>query len=85
MIGWAIVSIPSDTTPSDRKKSDNAHITQPVIAFSRNTSAEAAATTPTDASPCIHSNSAQPTTATISNPFSDTRITSIVVKIRISR
>ncbi len=85
MIGWAIVSIPSATTPSERKNVDSAHMIQPVIAFSRNVSAVAAATTPTLAAPCIHSASAQPTTPTISRPFSTTSVTSMMVKIRISR
>ena len=80
-----MVSIPSSTTPSERKNEVSAHMIQPVIAFSRSTSAVAAATTPTVALPCTHSAMPQPTTPTISRPFSVTSATSIIVKIRISR
>ena len=84
-IGWAMVSIPSSTTPSERKNEVSAHMIQPVIALSRRTSAVAAATTPTDAAPPSQSQTPQPTTPRISRPFSATSVTSMIVKIRISR
>ena len=50
-IGWAIVSMPSRITPRFWKSEDSDHMIQPVIAFSRSTSAEAAATVPIVAAP----------------------------------
>ncbi len=84
-MGWAMVSIPSSTTPSERKNEVSAHMIQPVIAFSRRTSAVAAATTPTVAPPVSHSAMPQPTTPTMSRPLRETSVTSIMVKMRISR
>ena len=57
-IGWAIVSMPSRITPTFWKSEDSDHMIQPVIAFSRRTSAEAAATVPMLAAPCCQSTSA---------------------------
>jgi hypothetical protein len=62
VMGWAMVSIPSATTPRLRKKDDTAHMIQPVMALSRRTSAVAAATTPRLAAPVTRARSPSPTT-----------------------
>ena len=79
-----MVSIPSATTPSSRKKLDSAHMIQLVIELSRSASAAAAATTPTLASPAIQSTSPQPTIPTINMPLRRVSTTSMMLKIRIS-
>ena len=50
-----MVSMPSRITPTFSNSDDSDHMIQPVIAFSRSTSAEAAATVPMLATPWLHS------------------------------
>ena len=50
-----MVSMPSRITPTFWKSEESDHMIQPVIAFSRSVSAEAAATVPTVAVPCCQS------------------------------
>jgi len=83
--GWAIVSIPSDTTPRFWKNVASAHMIQPVIPLSRRVSAVPAATIPTEAEPAAQSQIAQPITPAIRSPLSLVSAISIKEYIRISR
>ena len=62
---------------------DSDHMIQPVIAFSRSVSAEAAATVPTVAAPPCQSAIAVPMTATIRKPLIRVRPRSMTVISRI--
>ena len=82
-IGWAIVSMPSRITPTFWNSDDSDHMIQPVIAFSRSVSAEAAAMAPIVAAPCVQRTIAVPMTATIRKPLISVSPRSISVMIRI--
>ena len=61
--------MPSRITPTFWNSDDSDHMIQPVIAFSRSVSAEAAAMAPIVAAPCVHRTIAVPMTATIRKPL----------------
>jgi hypothetical protein len=80
-----MLSMPSRTDAEGAKKSDTDSMIQPDMFDSLSTSAEAAATTPTVASPPVQSQMAQPTTPTISTPLRSVSTMSMMVNRRISR
>ena len=75
--------MPSRITPTFWNSDESDHMIQPVIAFSRSVSAEAAATVPIVAAPACQSTIAVPITATIRKPLITVSPRSISVMTRI--
>ncbi len=84
MIGWAIVSIPSEITPRFCTSDVIAHMIQYVMLFKRRAMVSAAATIPSVVKPPIHSQMASEPMDTIIPAFRMVSIRSIFVTIRIS-